>query len=101
MQLALDILDELAGTPAQRDHCCALRWLRFFQIGELTLQQRRIHKMSAPLSELICDEVIISAKKHELHFIADTETPAICFFERGTRKDRVLACRKTLLDQLL
>ena len=28
MQLALDLLDELAGTPAQLDHCCALRWLR-------------------------------------------------------------------------
>src|SRR5205814_2349086 len=43
---------------------------------------------------------VISAKKHELHIIADAEMSAICFLQRGTCQDRVLVCGKTSFDQL-
>jgi hypothetical protein len=56
--------------------------------------------MSVPLSQLICDEFVISAKKNELHIIADAEMSAICSLQRGTRQDCVLVCGKTSFDQL-
>src|SRR5207247_3810382 len=47
--------------------------LRLFRVCKLTSQQRRLHKMIAPLTKLVCDERAVSAEKHEFHFFADAQ----------------------------
>ena len=48
MQLRLDFLDKFLRSRSQLDRQRALGRLRFFQIGELTSQQRRIHEVTTP-----------------------------------------------------
>src|SRR5438477_3432802 len=96
----LDLLHEFARNSPQFDHDSTLCSFRFFQISKLTLEQCWIHEMSAPVSELICDEFIISPQKDELHVSIHSEISAICFLQRGTSEDRVLSCGNAAIDEL-
>ncbi len=47
-QLTFDFLHELIRAAAKFNYDCAFRRLWFFQISELTSQQRRIHEVTMP-----------------------------------------------------
>src|SRR5438132_3515246 len=56
--------------------------------------------MSAPLSELICDDFIISPQQDQLHVSIHSEISAVCFLQRRTSQNGVLSCGNAPFDQL-
>jgi hypothetical protein len=93
-------LHEFVRALPQLNHDTTLCGLRFFQVSKLTQEQCWIHKMSAPVSELICNEFIISPQQDQLHVSIYSETPAVFFFKRGTRQNGILSCGNAPFDQL-
>ena len=78
-QLCFDFFHELIWAAAKFDHDRAFRRSRFFQIGELTLQQCRIHEVTAPVALLVGNQLVASPKIYEPHVGADVKAVAISF----------------------
>ena len=78
-QPTFDLIHELVRAAAQFDHDRAFRRSRFFQIGELTLQQCRIHEVTAPVALLVGNQLVASPKIYEPHVGADVKAVAISF----------------------
>ena len=56
--------------------------------------------MTAPMAQLLCNQRVASAKKHQLHFIIYAETFPVFSFESRTREDRVLSRSEGPFDLL-
>ena len=100
MQLRSDFLYKLSRRPAQADHDRVLIRTRCFQINELTLKQRRIHEVTAPIAESLFNEGVVAVKKHKLHMRIHTKVVAIFPFESGTGQHCVFPRCERLLDLL-
>src|SRR5947207_5017974 len=56
--------------------------------------------MTGPLAQLLFNELVIAAKKHELNFSADAEALTIRLLQCRARQHRILACFNRSLHQL-
>src|SRR5437867_7218712 len=56
--------------------------------------------MTPPLAQLLFNECVVSAKKHELHFFADAQALPIRAFQCRAGQHRVLARFERALNQL-
>src|SRR5437870_7425954 len=56
--------------------------------------------MAAPTAQLLCDQRIVSAKKHELHFFADAQALPIRAFQCRAGQRSVLARFNALSNQV-
>jgi len=56
--------------------------------------------MTAPVTQLLCNQRVASSKEHQLHFIIYTEALPIFSFESRTREDHVLARGEAPFDLL-